>query len=196
MPNLAPQTFNVQALTPIWTGGPDQTCSMRIFETGLLGSLRWWLEACARGAGIQVPDPVTDNVKYDSKDRLSLDSVSRIFGATGWRRRFRLVVTGGKEWEIPPKIWINKREDPWNPAKKTIYTTYFYNGGRAWGNCFELQIRPIALWDSRYDRMSYKLFGDLLKLIAKYGVLGAKPQLGLGVVHVDECSFQEPGLAE
>lgn len=39
-----------RALTPIWTGGVDQTCN-RLHETGLISSLRWWYESLVRGLG-------------------------------------------------------------------------------------------------------------------------------------------------
>ncbi|WP_348531079.1 type III-B CRISPR module RAMP protein Cmr1, partial [Methanothrix sp.] len=33
--------IRLKTLTPLWTGGVDQTCD-RLHETGLIGSLRWW----------------------------------------------------------------------------------------------------------------------------------------------------------
>lgn len=42
--------ITLKTLTPLWTGGVDQTCD-RLHETGLIGSLRWWYEALVRGLG-------------------------------------------------------------------------------------------------------------------------------------------------
>ncbi|MCU0527871.1 MAG: type III-B CRISPR module RAMP protein Cmr1, partial [Elainella sp. Prado103] len=43
--------INVKTLTPLWTGGADAGKCDRIHETGILGSLRWWMEVLVRGMG-------------------------------------------------------------------------------------------------------------------------------------------------
>jgi len=52
--------MTLQTLTPLWTGGVDQTCD-RLHETGLIGGLRWWYEALVRGLGGYACDPRSDD---------------------------------------------------------------------------------------------------------------------------------------
>jgi len=44
-----PVNITLIALTPLWTGGVDQTCD-HLHETGLIGALRWWYEARMRNS--------------------------------------------------------------------------------------------------------------------------------------------------
>jgi len=67
----------------------------RIHETGIVGSLRWWYEAVVRGLGGKACDPTAENgceykPKNESPPEEQLCPVCYVFGATGWRRRFRV----------------------------------------------------------------------------------------------------------
>ncbi len=89
--------IRLKTLTPLWTGGVDQTCD-RLHETGLIGSLRWWYEALVRGLGGYACDPTGDSrCEYDPKKPDSpekqLCAACYAFGCTGWARKFRLQVT-------------------------------------------------------------------------------------------------------
>lgn len=103
--------IKIQTLTPLWTGGVQAGKVDRIHESGILGSLRWWYEAIVRGLGGQVCDPSQaecafheenfDEEKYlkstapDKRQQLrdaGLCDVCQVFGATGWKRRFRLII--------------------------------------------------------------------------------------------------------
>ena len=95
--------IHLRTLTPLWTGGVDQTCD-RLHETGLIGSLRWWYEALVRGLGGYACDPTEhgctfDEERYrkskapDERQRLrdaGLCDACQVFGATGWARKFKL----------------------------------------------------------------------------------------------------------
>ncbi len=83
-----PLTIQLKTLTPLWTGGVDQTCD-RLHETGLIGSLRWWYEALVRGLGGYACDP-TDNSSCRDADHCA---ACELFGCTGWSRKFCLRVT-------------------------------------------------------------------------------------------------------
>lgn len=101
--------IQLRTLTPLWTGGVDQTAD-RLHETGLLGSLRWWYEALVRGLGGHACDPTEhgctfDEEKYrrskasDERQRLhdaGLCDACQLFGATGWARKFRPQVVNGR----------------------------------------------------------------------------------------------------
>src|ERR1019366_3355717 len=95
-----PKTIRFEARTPLWTSGikPDDDHAIWNLPTrtsGLLGSMRWWLEALLRGVGARVPEP--ERALYDQeKGESSLNSASLIFGATGSRRRFRLTIAGNE----------------------------------------------------------------------------------------------------
>ncbi|MGQ9775568.1 type III-B CRISPR module RAMP protein Cmr1, partial [Chloroflexus sp.] len=95
--------LKIATLTPLWTGGIDGKVD-RIHETGILGSLRWWYEAIVRGLGGEACDPSAGTCRFDAeqyaaskaadeRQRLrdaGLCDVCQVFGATGWRRRFRV----------------------------------------------------------------------------------------------------------
>ncbi|MCS6888414.1 MAG: type III-B CRISPR module RAMP protein Cmr1, partial [Chloroflexus sp.] len=99
--------IRLETLTPLWTGGVKAGKVDRIHETGILGSLRWWFEVLVRGLGGKACDLSKgscgfDEAKYrksgaeDERQRLrdaGLCDVCQVFGATGWRRRFRLRIT-------------------------------------------------------------------------------------------------------
>ncbi|MDW8228734.1 MAG: type III-B CRISPR module RAMP protein Cmr1, partial [Saprospiraceae bacterium] len=96
----------LKTLTPLWTAGANGKMA-RIYESGLLGSLRWWHEAIVRALGGWACDPSGDikclfdaaayeqSQEFDERLRLrdaGLCDVCQLFGATGWRRRFQLQV--------------------------------------------------------------------------------------------------------
>jgi len=82
-------TVHLRTLTPIWTGGVDQSRD-RLRETGLIGSLRWWYEALVRGLGGYACDPTSEGRCPDEYGRRC--AACELFGCTGWARKFRLRV--------------------------------------------------------------------------------------------------------
>jgi len=180
-------TIRIRTLTPLWTGGVDGTMD-RIHETGIMGSLRWWYEAIVRGLGGSACDP-TDHKHELTGERLrryknalkegkdwwtALDEAGicdacKVFGTTGWRRRFRLEIMEGNT------------EPLWEPKDKM------------------LNIRPPGrtrgwyLPPGRMGTLTLKFTGEskILSLLAsiflfleKWGGIGAKPQLGYGVFEI------------
>jgi len=86
---LPAKTYSLKALTDIWTG--DRTGPSRLITTGLLGSIRWWLEVIVRGLGGGACDPSNAQVRCpDRQGRRCV--VCELFGCTGWARKFRLDV--------------------------------------------------------------------------------------------------------
>jgi CRISPR-associated protein Cmr1 len=81
--------ITLKTLTPLWTGGVDQTCD-RLHETGLIGSLRWWYEALVRGLGGYACDPTGEDRCPDKDGNRCV--ACELFGCTGWARKFRLRV--------------------------------------------------------------------------------------------------------
>ncbi len=82
--------ITLRTLTPLWTGGIDQTHD-RLHETGLIGSLRWWYEALVRGLGGYACDPTSEDRCPDKAGKHC--AACELFGCTGWARKFRLQVT-------------------------------------------------------------------------------------------------------
>lgn len=155
--------LTLTTLTPLWTGGIDGATD-RIHETGLIGSLRWWYEAIVRGFGGWACDPSQHLCSVEQ----GLCAACQLFGATGWRRRFRLLV-------------INDQTTP------------------AWQGNQLLNIRPPGrsrgwfLPPGRVGKLSLRVTGEetavatilaLLQFLARWGSIGAKPQLGYGFVNL------------
>ena len=59
--------FELQTLTPIWTGGVQESDNT-LHITGIKGSIRWWYEVLIRGLGYYACDPRTEfGCKLDTK---------------------------------------------------------------------------------------------------------------------------------
>lgn len=167
------------AFTPIWTGDAGHS-PRRILETGVLGSLRWWMEALARGVGAPVPDPVETHPIYDPANPSRLDAVSQVFGATGWRRRFRLLIEGGQPRLIPSTITITE-PDP----SGQVHTSHWYYGKPQDHSRVEVPAGTIKFRILPGTGFDPSLIAGLLQFIADQGALGAKAQLGLGVLQLE-----------
>ena len=162
----------IKTLTPLWTGGIEAGKCDRIHETGILGSLRWWMEVLVRGMGGKVDDPTSENrsgfdpKKFDAKvyrqfqteaERrqylrdAGLCDVSQIFGATGWKHRFRL--------EIEDKTSTIQFRDEY--ANNRFLT--------AREGEFKIKIQPL---DPNFD---LEIIGGLIQFIADWSTLGARP---------------------
>ncbi|RJO60651.1 MAG: type III-B CRISPR module RAMP protein Cmr1 [Dehalococcoidia bacterium] len=176
-----------RTLTPLWTGGVEAGKMERIHETGIIGSLRWWFEVFMRGFGGMVNDPTKDersgfdSEKYkksqatDERARLrdaGLCDVSQVFGATGWRRRFRLTIIDQtqRDTSLPTPISADRTNSRTN--KKP--TWWFPDQPRS-GN---LTIQMQSL--DRYFPAG--VIGGLLQFVADWAAVGAKAQMGFGVV--------------
>ncbi len=182
-------SITLETLTPLWTGGLDGTMD-RIHETSILGSLRWWYEAIVRGLGGYACDPTGEHKcsfdvdKYrkstasDERQRLrdaGLCDACQVFGATGWRRRFRLEVRPLEdEFDITEGMFPSGRV---HPDRRKPYRT----GG--W-----------LLRGGYHGELELKFIGDkevlwceilpVLLFMEKWGALGAKTSLGYGVFEI------------
>ncbi|MCW6034755.1 type III-B CRISPR module RAMP protein Cmr1 [Spirulina subsalsa FACHB-351] len=185
--------IRIQTLTPLWTGGVDVGKCDRLHETGILGSLRWWMEALVRGVGGEVCDPTAEGDRNGLDPKKYRDSqatnqreklrdggltcdVSQIFGATGWKRQFRLSITDIQEtlkWDKPLQITPQDRTRGWflNPGWLGEFTLNFHGDSKTLAKLY-----------------------TLLKVLEAYGSLGAKPQLGYGafrIVNIDNAPTLE-----
>ena len=167
----------IQTLTPLWTGGVDGSMD-RIHETGIIGSMRWWYEAIVRGLGRSACDP--SRHKCPDKDGNYCD-VCRIFGATGWKRRFRVKIIDKSE-----KVYLGD-----NVLIPSGHIRYNNRPGGWYIGPGNLSISSPAKGDARLEFLV--LTKDLrrevflaLMLIERWGGLGAKQQLGYGTVEFFE----------
>lgn len=173
------------ASSPLWTGGADQTID-RVHETGILGSMRWWFEAFLRGVGVGACDPITQTNRclYDlSMPHNGICEACEVFGATGWRRRFRLTV---RQTELEPVNIGNIMADrPRNPHNDNKVPTWYFSTTRAGqplrplkGN-FSLVLDDL---DGRVggDHFDLAVLGGLLQFMADWAGIGARNQMGFG----------------
>ncbi len=183
----------IRTLTPLWTGGVDGTMD-RIHETGIIGSLRWWYEAIVRGLGGSACDPTShaceltgDRLKrynaarkagknwWEALDEAGICDVCKVFGTTGWKRRFKLEVRPMKgEFDITEGMFPSGRV---HPDKKNLYRTgvWLLRGGYHG----ELELKFIG-----DEKMLWCEILPVLLFIERWGALGPKTSLGYGVFKI------------
>ena len=164
-------TLNTES--PIWTGGDNTGVVDRLHETGVIGSLRWWFEILVRGVGGIVSNPTGGSpakLRFDEYEHLSdemkndpealkssgLCDVSLIFGATNWKRRFRLE--------------IQTLDSVSNFEKK--------------GCSGSLILNFTPLTDNKMI-FNPAVIEGLIQFIADWGALGAKGKMGFGLFKLE-----------
>lgn len=178
---LQTTTVTLRTLTPLWTGGADRTCD-RVHATGIVGSLRWWYEALIRGLGGYACDPTQHTCTHDRErpDR-PVCPACRLFGATGWARRFRLVIEDRTRADGPVGAFgadgqpVSRRGRDRPPGP----TWYFPGPGRS--GSFSLSIVPLA------PDLDPNLLLGILTLIERHAALGARTQLGYGRIQLEDA---------
>ena len=172
--------IKLKTLTPIWTGGVETSRMDRLHETGLIGSLRWWYEAIVRGLGGRACDPTEHSCIYDPEKANSLCDACRVFGATGWRRRFRLVVqeTQMQPQQVPHRMDRMEADRSYKDSygKDKIPTWYFKNPPQE--GDFSVQLLSLA------PQFSVELIQGLIQLAVDWTALGARTQMGFGVTEL------------
>lgn len=184
--------IKLKTLTPIWTGGVETGKMDRLHETGIIGSLRWWYEAIVRGLGGSACDPTSDSsCQFDAKayeeakkqkDPEAVEKglakvcpACRLFGCTGWRRRFQLVVRDNQLQEQPvahPMKANRSYQD--NRGGTRTPTWYFQNSPRA--GRFSIQIQSLN------PQFPVETIKGSIQFVTDWAALGARPQMGFGVL--------------
>jgi CRISPR-associated protein Cmr1 len=176
-------TVTLRTLTPIWTGGVETGKMDRLHETGLIGSLRWWYEAIVRGLGGSAYDPSEHSCVYDpEKPNNGLCDVCQLFGATGWRRRFRLVVEETKMQPQPITHPMKADRSYRDKAGKTRIPTWYFQNPPLAGD-FTLKLRGLA------PKNDLEVVQGLIQLATDWTALGARTQMGFGVVELGSKRF-------
>jgi CRISPR-associated protein Cmr1 len=175
----------IKTRTPLWTGGVERKMD-RIHETSLIGSLRWWYEAIVRGVGGSAPsrhECSFDIEKYRKSKatyehkRLQdagLCDVCQVFGATGWRRRFRVDAIENKVSSVSIQRSINADRTYIDRNGKTRIPTWRFTPPKA--GLFTIQVHSLA-----HD-FPINVIGGLLQSMADWTAIGAKAQMGFGVI--------------
>lgn len=196
---MSEESLNI--LTPIWTGG---VCGKvdRIHETSILGSLRWWYELFVRGLGGKVCDPSKAECKYDhekycgssatdERHRLhdaGLCDVCQVFGATGWRRRFRLVIDESQASDasikhtvkVPACNYVDQK------GKEHTPTWWFRDPTQSSTVPNTPKTGRITLQvQSLHPNFDPAIIHGLIQFCADWTAIGARAQMGFGVVQVD-----------
>jgi CRISPR-associated protein Cmr1 len=143
--------WKLRALTPLWTGDVDRKGD-RLITTGLLGSIRWWLEVLVRGLGGSACDPTDEKSRCPAGGASAGEPghhcvVCELFGCTEWARKFRFDVLG--------EDGITRREQI-----------------RA-NDVFVLRFTPLR----QVRQEEWTLLDLTMRLIAHYGAIGGKTVL-------------------
>ncbi len=189
--------ITLKTVTPIWTGGVDGE-SKRLRITGIMGSLRWWYEVLVRSVGGRVCDPTEHSegscLYAIDKPHDGLCDVCRIFGATGWSRRFRIIVS--EDGLTPKKAAAShgtnsRREFNLSSTREPKW----YLKGDPLDGLVTLRIIPTAPVDkTKQELFDPAIISALFQFIADRGSIGAKPQMGLGIVQLIERQNTQPLL--
>lgn len=180
--------FTLETLTPLWTAGTDPKNMDRVHETGIIGSLRWWYEAVLRGLvddnSICIPTGEADQrCNYEKHKRVC--KACDLFGATGWKRRFRLELNGGSRlFTTPINIKIRPDGNGWYFSPPYVSDS----GARISGQVTVLRQRAAG---------SSSIENDLCvvaELINRCGALGPKTQHGWGVVNMKLGDSTQPDI--
>jgi len=184
--------IKLSTVTPIWTGGPDGK-SDRLHITGIMGSLRWWYEAIVRGIGGRVCDPTNPDkpkCSYDSTKPETFEDVCevcRVFGATGWARRFRLIVTDETQLqpEKSPRLQISASRSYKDRFGRTKIPTWYFKSAPRRGH---VDIKLITT-DQQFQ---IEVIAGLIQFLADWATIGAKSQMGFGVVDITDRQGLQP----
>jgi CRISPR-associated protein Cmr1 len=180
------QLEQLTLLTPLWTGGVETGKMDRIRETGLIGSMRWWYEAIVRGLGGEVCDPTSDNpeerCQFDTKSyekTKNIDDglttvcpVCRLFGCTGWKRRFELQASA----TLTEPFWLATKDNQGRFNHRWLSGIYQTEDNHLAFGKLTLCFRWMLGNESQHKNVK-----ALLSLMSHLGAIGPKPQYGFGV---------------
>lgn len=190
--------IRIDTKTPLWTGGIPAGKVDRLHETGILGSLRWWYEAIVRGLGGEACDSTTGKCQFnaenykkslaeDERQRLheaGLCNVCQMFGATGWQRRFRLVVdeVSISDASIQDTVELKRQVYMDYEGKERTPTWYFRDPTRHHPAPNTPKIGSFTLDIQSLEQDFSYIIAGLIQFIADWSALGSRAQMGFGVV--------------
>jgi len=186
--------IKLRTLTPLWLGDIDRDSGVPK-ESGLLGSMRFWYEGLLRSCGARACDP-TGETQQRCEGSKRCDAC-KLFGATGYARRFRLEIEGLQ----PTPVFFRLSRAVASSSGNWLWT--IFGGERTGGKKtrgpqggleFEFGVR--ALWSpepftinlharpKEQDRV-FSQIAFLLQTVSQKGGIGAKTQYGFGQVKLE-----------
>lgn len=172
--------ITLKTLTPLWTGGVDGQMD-RIHETGIIGSLRWWYEAIVRGLGGKACNPTSDRISDRCpRNEVEYCDVCQLFGATGQRRKFRLLIENGNRLFENNRVQIPSGRI--HSGRRPRLGGWFIMGDSVMSD--DILLQAISLMPTG----SLRVLSVILTLIDRHAAIGAKVSNGYGVVHLSEAS--------
>ncbi len=170
-------SLKIKTLTPLWTGDIRGN-STYVKETSIIGSLRWWYEALVRGLGGHACDITSDNPKercdYE-RDKGKICDACKLFGCTGYSRRFRLEVVP-KDNQLHNLFFVTSDLEWW------LRTIFEHPEQVAFGK-FELKL---------HGKDKYlKSIEALLFFLSEYGGIGARNQYGFGQFKISGSDLEK-----
>lgn len=167
----------IRTLTPLWTGGVERKTD-QIHETGLIGSMRWWYESILRGLDGWACDPTEHKCKDEKRC-----AACELFGNTGWGRQFRLKATS-ELFKASPEF----RELRIHQNQK--------RGWRLGSGILSDELTLSMLPMRSGEQANLNSLAFLSSLAAHWGALGARTQVGYGIVDVKEIRLGDHILSE
>ena len=187
--SITSKGIKIRTLTPLWTGDIEGKCT-KIKETGIIGSLRWWYEALVRGLGGYACDPTSEE-RCPDKNGNRCD-VCELFGCTGWQRRFNLRVA-----DIPRNNinFLSRMEHPifYHKADKRNlnfwYEKLYDDTPKAFYSEKKIDVEIYSNNIQLSDGDIKDVIGFLLRLLSIGGGIGAKNQIGFGMIEDESKNF-------
>lgn len=178
--------YFIKTKTPIWTGG-IKSISDTIYETGMIGSLRWWYEVILRGFGYFACDPTEDDnsrpykrcpteVNHAKKHCNACD----LFGATGRQRQFKVNFTPGElvfDQKAQEKF-INIRPQQCQPPRTR---GWYLGAGRIATDTHPIMAQFTPFANPTQTDNALKV---LLVLLSRWAGIGARQQHGYGIFDI------------
>ncbi len=174
--------IRIRTLTPVWTGGVDGKCD-KLRETSIIGSLRWWFEAVVRGFGCYACDSVDKKCEYANKEE-NICAVCKLFGTTGWSRRFRLEINQSFRAIYQGSLVISGKRRSWYYPSGLVSCDGEFNEIRG--------VLPVSTNSTREKSEKEinidvdSIFKLLFTFVSKWGMVCGKTAIGYGVVEFED----------
>ena len=166
-------TLQFETITPIWTGDADEKSHLRLLETGIVGSLRWWAEAIARAAGHDVEVSSISN------------PIEQVFGNTEGRRQFRIVIRRSEL--VPNEVQVPTFLPPPDEKGRVTFRlpklskptedSVWEFGSQAQFGRFQIELTLAT------PEMAERIFA-LIDYASRWGGIGARQQSGCGLIRI------------
>lgn len=190
--------YFIKTKTPIWTGGA-KSISDTIYETGILGSLRWWYEVILRGLGRFACDPTEDeNNRPYKRCPIEVNHAKKycnacdLFGATGHQRQFKVnFIRGELVFDQKAKEeFINIRPQQCQPPRQR---GWYLGAGRIATDTHPImaQFTPFA-----HPTETDNTLKVLLSLLSRWAGIGARQQHGYGIFDITNRLDQTISISE